>query len=340
MSSIDTYGELELPEESTKIEVVEDPIRFVTSCYDKFHVIFEKISRHFPTSGQFNQLKEASYSACEAFFADKQLKFNEAQIKKVLELLDKEEYDLFHPVYLKNGIFLSALQNMCIDKLIVDNVNHFYKLGYKLKKNKWLVIGKNVASIQEGVSTKNVGFVGAESEGNIINNSDHIYHFGYWGRCGIYINNGIVKNSFGEESKKGIFINNKQTSRFGNGARNEGLYINNNQTDVFLSHEEQGTSINNGNVAYEFPWSGREIISIENQTLKDRVNLPNLKPLSHLKQKLEEKLKQIEFTKELNKLSYEDQIKQAESFDWKSFEQEIKAIAEEIKEKYEALNSK
>ncbi len=338
MSAIDAYGEFELPEEKSEIEVIKDPVRFVSSSYDAFDVIFKKKSRQFPTSGQYSELKEALYSAGESFFAEKELKFNEAQIKKVLELLDKEKYDIFYPTYVKNGMFLSALQNTCIDKLIVDNVNHFHELGYRLKRNKWLVIGKNAMDIHAGVSEKNVGFVGYNSEGNIINNSEHIYHLGMWSECGVYLNNARSK-TFGDGSKGGIFINNKHAERFGSAAKNDGVYINNNKTEVFAA-DEKGTAINNGYMIHESPWSNtNNIINIKKYKthMSYAIELPRFKELSHLKQKLEDKLKEIDFTKTLNELSYEEQIKQAERFDWQKFEQDIKELAQNINEEYNKL---
>ncbi len=157
MSAIDEYGEFEVPEEKSVVEVVEDPVRVVSSCYDLFKKATEKI-RSSP-DWFFGNGKDEIYSLAEKLFEGREkLRITSEQLSPLLE----EKMDSFDAT----GLFLSALQNRTnTDVLAVYPNKNFDKImfdfvGYKLNKHKTFVIGYNVAL--------NSIILGKEQTGNII----------------------------------------------------------------------------------------------------------------------------------------------------------------------------
>ncbi len=310
---MDNYGEFDLPEEKSEIEVIEDPVKAVISSYEFFRKIAnEKIN--LKNYSLFEFVEELYERAEKTLEGKEKLAFDENKIEKIVQNMTyffAEEKWIAIP-----GLFLSALQNKTtIDTLILRGDQIRAELaGYKLKKDKTLVIGKKVR-------TKMAGYL---AEGNIINNGE-AEQLSQNALGGFYINNGTA-DYFGMHAKKGVYINNGNVQTMGWGAG-------------FDDEEERINviNINTGIVKLQMATYPDYTINIstgqiERHIYKRNIILINYCSSTPLKQKLDDKLSEIEFTKTLDELPYEEQIRKVKEFDWQKFEKETTEIAEEIQE--------
>ncbi len=330
MSIIDNYGEFDLPEEKSTIEVIEDPVKAILSYYDFFEKLIPKRMENIQYPSKIEKLyDEASkmFEGKENWNPDGQKIIEELKPKLNFETWDTCNYVNGMLLQLWTGIFLSAMHNktslktLILDGFFDERERGLMDAGYRLKQNKTLVMGPKVQS----------QFVGQYAEGNIINygksqilcneavNGVHVnyYHINYRqydlsfaseAKGGVQINNGLV-NCMGLRSLKGVQIN--------NGIKYQGEYYShqyNQPNGIKIS-----TRINNGEIKY-----GSLMYEIE---LKEPFMIQQ-------KQKLDYKLKEIDFLKKLPEHSYEEQLKQIESFNFSKFQKEMTEIAEEIRKNY------
>ncbi len=256
MLAIDAYGEFEIPEEKATIEVNEDPVKTAIACYELFGAYASELEA-FKQRKTFvimsDKIIESLYEKAEKILEEKQkLNLNLNQIIAVVDALKNRD---------GIGLFLSALQNntdLSVLPLQCDGKKYYADLaGYKLKKNKWLIIGSRA---------KDAKLVGYASEGNVINYGD-IYTFSWDCKGGIKINNGQVQHMTNGASQKTLVINNSDFLCLCTAGILYYLLINNNPLkDVYSNHHVV-------------------------------INLWKEKELSSLKQKLDEKLKQTDFLK-------------------------------------------
>lgn len=349
MSAIDAYGDFELPEEKSTIEVVENPVKAVISTHEICKKIFEKATqtKDFLNWGDNDEFNEQVYiSFMKTFEGKENLKADTKQTQEILEYLKNNdllkeiepivftpsEYALQKALSLEEptsfGIFLSALQNATkLDTIILEEFPYIWHAGYKLKKNKYLIIGPKTGAFR----------VGTYGEGTIINKGD-VDFLGKGSQKGIYINNERT-GYFGWDSN-GLYINNKNATEIGFVTQN-GIVINNGKAHGIGYEAQDGIIINNGKSDYVHTDNLRKqaIDLTPKQPFLTRIlNFITRKRVSPnpLKQKLDSELTKIEFTKTLDELPYEEQMNKVKTFDWKTFEKEITAIAEEIQEEHNA----
>lgn len=180
MSVIDNYGDFELPEEKSVIEVDEDPVKTVLSIYDLYDKVAVKKWNEGIMLGQFMPLM---YEQAEKLLKDKQkISFDEKQIKRFINELVKKEHDKMQAYIDVKGLFLSAIHNCSsIETLVVEEFEKTESLGYKLNSDKKLVIGPKVKCI----------YLGNNVEGGIVlNYSSKIELFGTNAKGGIQIHKG------------------------------------------------------------------------------------------------------------------------------------------------------
>ncbi len=363
MSIIDAYGDFELPEEKSVIEVVEDPIKIIDACYERFVKLCEKIRKQFQSEWILYQdgahFAEEAYNQMCKFFDEKQLKKLNINQNSALEFLRTKAMPQDH-----SGIFLSALQNNSnLDKLILTDFPRgcssypqhaatIEGIGYRLKESKILVLEQDISA----------NYVGEHSEGIIINKGT-VGWLGNSTKKGIIINKGNAECSFANYCKDGIQINEGSCQYMAVLAK-DGIQINNGIVGInqrnslnlmdfllggFLTRElppkwgllcnlsKGGIHINNGKIHginyHPEGTKGLEINLNKSYLNKIRKRIFNQKKYK-LEKKLQNKLKELEFLKTNNT---EELVKYVEAYDWKTFEQEIKTIAEEIKEKHEDL---
>ncbi len=184
MGIIDAYGDFELPEEKSVIEVVEDPIKIIDACYEIFLKILDQKNKNNPAWMAYDTEIEKYYLECCRIFEGKEkLK---AEQKDLLDFLEGKVH---------SGLFVSALQNITsIDKLIIDkpknNEIHQY-MGHRLKPNKLLINKAGVCHL------------GRYCEGTIINMGKIHCCFAKDANGGLQI---TTKRVRGPGAKKGIRI--------------------------------------------------------------------------------------------------------------------------------------
>ncbi len=357
MGIADNYGEFEVPEEKSVIEVVSDSLKEILSCQELFKKIADKkLEGHHFLSYAHTHILSQLHKDCKKIFEGKQkLKPNEEEIKEIIKAVRKtaKSYD-------GSGVFLTEMLNETgIDKLIIEPfpLHEKYKepitiehLGYCLKKNKLVIITKNTR----------MSNLGENSEGNIINNGQVYQEMGEGAENGIQINYGHVR-SLGFQNEGAIAINNSSTEFFGCLATG-GIHINNKKSEYISSatmggiHINQGSAermghsaqggihINNAFLDYFGPYAIRGILIKNKGTAWRKYSNPEdicieldnkTEKRKQLQQKLDLKLAEIEFTKNLESLCCEKQIRKVEAYDWKRFEKEITSLAEQIKAEYE-----
>ncbi len=128
MSAIDNYGEFDLPEEKTRIEVVEDPVKTVLSCYKWF---VELILKENPLVS----IDQIYQTAVKTLDGKEKLNFTAKEIERIVKQSDVDRYA---------NLFLSALHNQTNLKTLIINSPNFMTIGYELKNNKTLVIGPKI----------------------------------------------------------------------------------------------------------------------------------------------------------------------------------------------------
>ncbi len=289
MSAIDFYGEFEVPEEKSAIEVVEDPVRTVIGCYELFGKAVQSFINNFTVDYLRNC--EKGYKIAEELFSNKEkLTFKSEQITEILDFLSEGN----KPTHYLRGLFLSALQNKTgLNNLVINRNIWLNQLGYLLKKDKLLIIAKDSNTV--------VSHLGMYCEGKIINYR-LIDYFSYGARAGLQINYGRARY-IANEAKGGIQINQKFIPM---------------NLDTGPFNSEGGSIIVEG-----------QRISLE---VTDRFLIADAlfrKYLLPVKQKLDNKLKEIDFIPQMEN-DYEGLVKKVDSFNWKKFEKDIRDIADEM----------
>lgn len=188
MSTIDNYGELELPEEKTTIEVVEDPVKIIIATYDIFKkIVSPKILEYERT--HFNvwpffwwtvaDFVEEIYGDAEKLFRGKeQISLTQEHLREINKYISQKAV-----VCDGTALFFSALHNDTpLKVLAIDEYLDLEIFGYKLKKDKTLVLGEKV----------HAKFLGYSCDGNTINKGK-IGSQGEWARIGLHINQGTLE---------------------------------------------------------------------------------------------------------------------------------------------------
>lgn len=313
MSVLDNYGEFELPEEKSKIEVVEDPVKMVISSYE----IFEKVATKIVNDKNIYLEPKAQLiydEAVKLFNGKEQLKLTDKEAEKIVEFVKPKTFRLMDYFSIE-GYFLSALHNTTtLDVLLIDKSNNFFSLGYKLKKNKTLIFGPNV----------NCYCLGESCQGDVIN-LGIVHHFAKKAIDGVQLNFWI-----GDE--QALYAEN-------------GIQINLSKHDYLIGFQghltKGGIQINVGNIYNQ----GASIWNLEGGI---QINLGKMAPYSNtminltdsflsskvkkLKKKLEKELEKVEIFENLFLgMSYERKVNMVRQFDWNSFEKNINAIAYALK---------
>ncbi len=296
MNILETYGEFELPEEKTTIEVIEDPIKAISSAWELFKRSISDIPE-----GTDNIYQKA----VKFLEGGEKLKVDS---KVVLELLNFEG----ESNYLKS-LFLSAVHNVTDMKTLLikqikteRNNGLFTNLGYKLKKDKNLIIGYQAKD--------ETNLLGYHSKGNIINRGK--IYASELSITGVKINFGEIEYLYMDEpSRSTLYLNQKKIA-----------YV------YLLYPNLQENFINTGEI-----WNlcqKTDLINLGKIGAKDKsgkiLNLNKIGKLQPLKLKLEEKLKEIEFLKDTM------DVHKIDEFDFNKFKDETLKITKEIaKEVYE-----
>lgn len=291
MSAIDSYGEFEVPEEKSVIEVVEDPVRTVMSCYELFGKAVQSFINDF-TVDYLNNC-EKGYKIAEELFSDKEkLTFKPEQITEILDFLSENN----KPTRYLRGLFLSALQNKTgLNNLVINRNIWLNQLGYRLQKDKLLIIAKDSNIV--------VSHLGMYCEGKIINYRLTDY-FSYGARAGLQINYGRVRY-MADESKGGIQINKNSSAIY---------------DDYFVGR------VNSPKKLIKFKGCGISLDKKLNSHTADALFRKYLLPVT---QKLDDKLKELDFIPQMEN-DYEGLVKKVDEFEWKKFENDVKNIADEM----------
>lgn len=283
MSILDTYGGFEVPEEKAEIEVVEDPVKTVLNAYE----IYEKIAQELKWK-RLADVPEAFYFEAEKVLEGREkLEINADNAKEILKVLSQKNKD----PRMQPGFFLSALQNnTSLEILVIDGMHNSTHFGYKLNKNKKLVVSRAI----------NTSALGINSEGIIIN-YECVKAMGRNTVGGLQVNFGNAIY-YADNSKGGLHININKTS-YSFGSLNGGLHINASRqytlrlTNVLdLNKSEYGLS----------------------------------KQQTKLKRRLENRLKELKVLEAVRLEPYEKIYKTVKSFNFKKFEQDITDLATEL----------
>lgn len=279
MSVIDNYGEFEMPEEKEHIEVDENPVHVVNSLYELFKT---------KVKGIYN--KRNAYELAEELLLDKKdLKIKGSEIEEILNFLRKDADSESLA-----GLFLSALNNTIINTLIINDFPKLDCIGYRLAKNKKLLLGRKVITIWAG----------------------------YDGQ-GVLINNGSVI-SFADETTDGTQINNGRTAEFAF-YTSGGIQINNGLVrSSFSSLINKGLQINNGTLEFELSqYITEKIIDLKRKFKNKKINL--------LKSQLQNKISELDFLKNIKNETYEQIANKIDAYDFNKFEKDATGICKKIK---------
>lgn len=312
MSGVDAYGEFDLPEEKSSIEVVEDPFKTLVSSYHLYQAEAKKMLEgvRLGVTGHF-QIQEKLYGVAEKIFDGKEkLSVKGSDLLRIVKEERTKVY--FYFVNAKShigdmcdvltGQFLSAVHNKTtLDVLIIKDIFCLFSAGYKLNKNKTLVIDRPATVFD----------LGERCEGNIVNYANlrhgffqYLPYFSVQAKSGLQINRGKAV-LFGSDSEGGVQINQGSVERFGEEGVS-GIQINdriNHGADYYLSEN------------------------------KDIISLIKSEDNDYLDNQLDNKLSELIF---LDKLMNEpvDVIEQKiRDFGWQRFEEDITQIANKIKER-------
>ncbi len=195
------YGEFDLPEEKSAIEVVEDPVKAVVSFYDFWKKTYRPVRK-------VNYLSRIGADVIYSDFVNlfdekiKKLKLNERHVPEILNVLKTNASHLDF-----TGLFLSFVINESDLKYFV--ITEFPKVieqfGFKLKKDKSIFTGSEALT----------NHTGHFSEGNIINFAKNDC-LSYFSEGGLVINYGYAR-TFAENSKNGVYITKTDPEYFGGG---------------------------------------------------------------------------------------------------------------------------
>lgn len=222
----------------------------------------------------------------------------------------------------RRGLFLSALQNKTsMDVLIIEPNTNFGNIGYKLEKNKTLIITKNAKSY----------WTGEYSRGNIINNGE-AYQMCARTENGIQINNGTINYSFASIATGGLQINNYNSfsgEHLAHDAKG-GLQINIGYANTFAYGIEGGMQLNLG-IIRKF---ARFLYYREYEIGGIKIDLSYPSKLNEkqkeLRTQLQNKIEELDF---LKKAKLDDKtINRIKKYNFNKFEEETKKICEEIAE--------
>ncbi len=283
MSVIDNYGEFELPEEKAEIEVVEDPVKTVLSAYE----VYEKIANELMWKRLADAPEVFYFEAKKVLEGHEKLEINADNAKEILKVLSQKNKD----PSMQPGFFLSALQNNTnLEILVIDGMHNSTHFGYKLGKNKKLVVGRAI----------NTSAIGINSEGIIIN-----YEY--------------VKE-MGRNTAGGLQINFGSVTRYANDAK-EGLHININKVSYHFGSLNGGLHINA---------SRRYTLGLINVLDLNKSEYGLSKPQTKLKRRLENRLKELKVLEAVKLEPYEKIYKTIKSYNFKKFEQDITDLATEL----------
>ncbi len=183
MRIIDAYGDFDLPEEKSVVEVVEDPAKVILSTYQMFYDICSRKleAREYPSDKIFSV-------ANDMLKGKESLKLNDDSVKEILKEIGKLEENYFYLA----GAFLSAMHNAIdLKVLTINEKTRVFQIGKKLKQGKTLVLGHDFTA----------NYIGYESEGNILN-------YGAGGNFAPYAKGGIKIDN------KGITLAGEYSTRF------------------------------------------------------------------------------------------------------------------------------
>ncbi len=300
MSIIDNYGDFDLPEEKSVVEVVEDPVKTVLSCYDIFKKISEKTIKKklYPLwNHDINCVYRIYEEGLKVFNGKEELKIDYKQTKDMLKELKSKAGDRD-----ETGVFLSVLINSTkINALFIDEFPRLDSIGYRLLENKIIILGPKNDFFDLGWS--------AES-GITINKGAGVYQC-LWADGGVHINLGKLDVQGSGEG--GIRINKGILKNRSLGKKDD-LFINQGSINYIGCFVSGGCHINLTESQY-FPKSVINLLQTKNK----------------LKSQLEQKLSKLNFLKTEDP---EKLVQLAVAYDWKKFEKELKEICEKIEEKY------
>ncbi len=185
------------------------------------------------------------------------------------------------------GLFLSALNNTVINTLIINDFSKLHHIGYLLAKDKKLLLGEKVLAIWAG----------------------------YAGQ-GVLINNGGVIN-LADEATDGVQINNGRIATFAFYNSGSPVLINNGLVEEHFSCSiSTGLSINNGTLESMLNrYNRHNIINLKNKSKNKKTNL--------LKFRLQNKISELDFLKNLKNETYDSVANKLDAFDFNKFKQEI-----------------
>ncbi len=319
MSILDAYGDFDLPEEKSVIEVVEDPAKVILSTYEVYNKICSKLNGL--------ELHLNAYDRAKKLFEGKEkLKPDEKSVKKILEEITKHSSENRH--FFETGAFLSAMQNMIdLEVLTINEKLKVFHIGTNLKDGKTLVLGPKFYA----------NYIGAGCKGNILN-------YGTGGSFspflkGTHINNGNItfSNSFGDRFKNAMIIYNTfgQTQDWLVKIKNTAFLPWKKGTLEIREYEKNGMP----EKKYELheliqPHNHKShLLYPENLTI---MNSPTSQKLLNILAKLEQFLVEDSALAKLRtKTTFEQAdeiVKQMKKYDVKSLEHEIDKFAEEIME--------
>ncbi len=198
----------------------------------------------------------------------------------------------------QTGLFLSALQNSTsIDVLVLDKFLNLHAPGWKLKKDKILFAGHKIES----------DYMGHNSAGIVINagKTNLLCHLGTSSCFGINIGASVYLANMSVNGGTYLSLKNS-TEAFGVDAdKNKGTFIESNlRDDVRVGYDKHFIS---------------SCLWFKGSEVHEFIN----------------KIKQACFMKNLHEFNYEEQIKKLQSFDFKQFENDLKEIARQVKEKHD-----
>lgn len=315
MSVISHYGEFEAPEEKTEIEVVEDPVRAVLSCYD----FFKQSTKDFANKNKYDYTSVPLIydSAVKIFDGKEKLSPSPIQMMEIFDEMSSSEkkYDY-------TGLFLSALLNKtALDVLIIIHPFHELEfIGHLLALDKTLFLGPNI-------SENPIQQIGFKCKGNVINNCHGVVDFATGAKNGVQINYTYALKRFAEEVEGGIQINlaSNDNCEFASKAKS-GIQINRSSFGFFGNKGSGGVRIR-----LDYDMRSYESQDVKNCMYFDArhksvtYTLDNI--LFDLNSKIKTKCEEIPFSFLPN--SYKNIHGRIASFDFNKFKSEISDIVDE-----------
>ncbi len=321
MSIIDTYGELESPEEKEEIVVVEDPVKVVLASYDLFKKIIGGKTKENNWYWDERKIEPVYLQGLNVFVEKAELKPDAGQLEEIINELKKKAEELDG-----TGVFLSALVNTTkISMLFVDEFPKLNQTGYRLKKNKTIILGPKNTSLE----------LGRFAEGNTINQGTIQHDQGYWARGGNHINQGTTTHQ-GCYASGGNHIN-QGTTQYQGWYASGGNHINQGTTTHQGLGATGGNHINQGTTTHQGCYaSGGNHINIKTVKESKGKLVIDLSQKQHpLKSQLEQKLDELKFLKQTKKATPEETARIINEYGWQKFDKELDEICGKIKEAYE-----